>query len=382
MFTILTLLMGVLWSGILTYFASGVITKPLKKLQVSVEKAAQGEISEDAELPKTKDEIYSLSVAFNQMLGSLRQMVQNIGENFESTDQKVKEITSVSDSASIQASQVVKTINEISAGAEQSAVSVQSTAEAVDDVTEMAEQVRNHANQSHRFSTEMVKSLEDSKKVIHSLVSGINHLAGDSRDSLQSVQRLEENAREIEKIISLVGDIAEQTNLLALNASIEAARAGEQGKGFSVVAEEVRKLADESSQAVQNITGYIQNTQHEVKTVVDQMNRQVDMAETQASKGTDTNQAISQMTDSVLEMEKAIKEIADLSEKQMGKIREVAQQSQDVAAIAEETSAGANEVATSTEQQTNMINEISTIASELSKQAEGLKTTIRKFKIK
>ncbi len=98
------------------------------------------------------------------------------------------------------------------------------------------------------------------------------------------MRRLEDHAKEVGQIISLVGDIAGQTNLLALNASIEAARAGEHGKGFAVVAEEVRKLADESAKAVQGISELVQNIQHEVGNVVNQITEQVKKANDEAKK--------------------------------------------------------------------------------------------------
>ncbi|PNB76989.1 methyl-accepting chemotaxis protein, partial [Pseudomonas sp. FW305-BF6] len=105
------------------------------------------------------------------------------------------------------------------------------------------------------------------KEIVHSLVSDVREMEKSSEESLHSVKQLEKHTKEVEKIIGFVGEIAAQTNLLALNASIEAARAGEHGRGFAVVAEEVRKLADQSADAVQGITNLILNIQHEVKNV-------------------------------------------------------------------------------------------------------------------
>ena len=128
------------------------------------------------------------------------------------------------------------------------------------------------------ISVEMVQDLENAKQVIQSLISGIETLARNNEQSLQTVKQLEENASQVEQVIQLVGEIAAQTNLLALNASIEAARAGEHGKGFAVVADEVRLLADESAKAVQGISTLIQNIQQGVKNVVQQITKQDEMA--------------------------------------------------------------------------------------------------------
>lgn len=378
-FTIITLLLGIIWSGILAYMASGFITKPLHQLEQAAIKAASGQINEDVPLSKSDDEIRALGLAFNEMLRSLRTIVRNIEENFARTNEKVVEITNASLVASERSKDIAHTIEEISKGANDSAVSMQTAAESVDDVLRIADQVQQKANQSEQLAKEMVTTLHKSREVIGSLVGGIEQLARDNQTSLVAVQRLEQHAKEVENIISLVGDIAGQTNLLALNASIEAARAGEHGKGFAVVAEEVRKLADESAKAVQGISELIQNIQREVAHVVAQIHEQVKSANEEAAKGADTNNAIAEMTQSIHEVVRSVHEIAELAKEQMTHIEKAAIQSQEVAAIAEETSAGATEVAAATQEQTSVIQQVNELAGELAEQAKKLKETIDQF---
>lgn len=380
-FTSLTLIMGAVWSGILAFFAAGFIIKPLQKLEKTALMAANGDIREDVELSKSDDEIRSLGIAFNNMLDSLRDMVQKIDENFKETNDKVIAISTESSIAAEQADSIARTINEISLGADHSAVSIQSNAESMEDVIRIAEEVQDKARASESVSGEMVQDLMESKKVIHSLISGIERLAQDNKESLQTVKRLEENAVKVEQIIQLVGDIAAQTNLLALNASIEAARAGDHGKGFAVVAEEVRKLADESAKAVQGISELIKNIQEEVRNVVKQISHQVETANNEVKKGTQTNEVIEEMAKTVNEMAASVSAITGLVDNQMECIQHTSTQSQEVAAIAEETSAGAQEVATATQQQTAVIENVEKLAIELKDQAEKLKCTITKFKL-
>ncbi|OIK12565.1 methyl-accepting chemotaxis protein [Bacillus sp. MUM 13] len=381
MFTILTLFMGVIWSGILAFFAAALIVKPLKKLETAALRASQGDISRDAELPKSDDEIRSLGKAFNHMLFNLRDMVQNIETNFQETNEKVISISHKSAEASTRAESISRTIEEIAKGADQSAVSIQHTAESVEDVITIAKEVQNKANSSAETSREMVSDLLSSKEVIHSLVTGIQQLAHENQDALQAVRRLEENAQKIERIIQLVGNIAGQTNLLALNASIEAARAGEHGKGFAVVAEEVRLLADESAKAVQGISALIQTIQNDVQSVVTQISEQVETANTEAEKGSKTNRAIEEMTETVHSVASAVQDITLLVDRQMENIQTTSRQSQEVAAIAQETSAGALEVTSSAQDQTSVIEDVDRLAFELKQQAEKLKQTITQFQL-
>lgn len=380
-FTIITLLLGIIWSGILAFIAARFIIQPLQKLESTALKAANGNISEDVEISKSDDEIRAVGIAFNLMLENLREMVHKIESNFNETNEKVLEISDKFTVASRQADAIARTISEISLGADNSAVAIQNTAEAVEDVMRAAEEVQETAKAAGQISEEMVNDLQKSKEVIHSLVSGIQRLAKDNEESLHSVKRLEENASKVEQIIQLVGDIAAQTNLLALNASIEAARAGEHGKGFAVVAEEVRNLADESAKAVQGISELIKNIQVEVQNVVGQITKQVDAAIQEANKGSETNVVIEEMTKTVTEMAESVLKITDLVDKQMESIQGTSQQSQDVAAIAEETSAGAQEVTAATQHQASVIDNVEKLVMELKDQAEQLKMTIAKFKL-
>ena len=379
LFIIITLILGVMWCGILGFLAAPLITKPLHELEDAARKAAAGDIGVDVAISKSDDEIRALGLAFNEMLTSLRHMVRDIDENFQQTNQKVAEITNASELASEKAENISRTIEEIAKGAEGSANAIQNTAESMEDVSTIATQVQDRASASKNSAEHMVEKLTDSRQVIDHLVTGIKKLAEDNQHSLTAVERLNHQAKQVEDIISLVGDIAAQTNLLALNASIEAARAGEQGKGFAVVADEVRKLADESSKAVQGITKLITDIQHEVQNVVTQITNQVKVANEQSVKGTETNQAIRLMEQSILEVSEAIHEISQLIDNQLGSIMTTTQETQEVAAIAEETSAGALEVATATDQQTTIIEEVAATAQILNGQAQKLKATIGKF---
>lgn len=380
-FTIVTFMLGIIWSGILAFIAAGVIINPLQRLEKVALKAAEGDISEDIQLAKSDNEIRSLGIAFNQMLMNLREMVHHIDENFKETNDKVIAISAESATACEQANSIAKTTLEISSGAESSAVAIQGTTESVGDVIRIAEEVEKKARTSETISVEMVEDLQNAKQVVHSLISGIETLANNNQHSLQTVKELEENAAQVEQVIQLVGEIAGQTNLLALNASIEAARAGEHGKGFAVVAEEVRLLADESAKAVQGITSLIKNIQQGVQNVVQQISKQVETASDEVRKGTKTNIALEEMTKSINEMAMATSDISQLVNRQMEGIKSLSSQSTEVAGIAEETSAGTAEVTAAIQHQSEVIASVESLTVELKEQAEKLKSTITRFKL-
>ena len=378
-FEVATYALGIFWSGVLAYFFSGLIIKPLFNLEKVAILASEGKIGIDVVVPKSKDEIQSVAIAFQAMLVNLREMVQSIEDNFDKTNKTVQQLSVESSAASEQAEAIAHTIAQISQGAEHSAVAVQETAESVEDVRVLASAVNLRAEKSSEQSNEMITGLSQTREVIHSLVNGIQKIASGSEAALGNVHQLEENAGKVESIIQLVGDIAAQTNLLALNASIEAARAGEHGKGFAVVAEEVRKLADESAKAVQGISKLILAIQTDVQTVVHQMTDQVSFAVGEAKRVSETNEEIDGMSTKIHEMAESVVEISSLVEKQLTNIESTARQSQEVAAIAEETSAGAEEVRSATDEQARSIEQIESVSYGLKQQSEELFKVISQF---
>lgn len=380
-FTIATLTLGIIWSGLLAFFAAQVITKPLEKLNEAASMAASGNLNQQVEIPKSDDEIRALSKSFDTMLKNLRSMVHNIDKHFDNTNESVIHMKKVSDQASRHASLIRASIDDISNGAENASESIQYTAESIEMATELAKNVQSKATQSKEKSITMLDTLTNSQDVVNQLVEGIQNLADDQEVSLADVEHLNQNARQVESIISMVGEIAEQTNLLALNASIEAARAGEHGRGFAVVAEEIRKLADQSATAVNQIAELLTTIQEDVESVAAKMKNTVGLAKAEAKNGEKTNTAIEQMAGSVQDTASEIDVISSLVDQQLESIQETVTQSQEVAAISEETSAGAEEMNAAIHEQTATIEKVDELAHELEDQAKVLNNQINQFRV-
>lgn len=379
LFEIITYLLGITWSCILAAVCSVVLTKPLEKLEKTATRVAEGKIGQDVEMPKTHDEIRSVAEAFQLMLQNLRQMVESIDVNFQKTNETIIELSEQTTRATRKAEGIAETVGQISAGAEASAIAVQETVEAIEDVRQLASEVNRKALNSREESLQIIENLKITSSAFNNLIESIQKITLGNEKALESIHQLEKNAEQIGNIISLVGDIAAQTNLLALNASIEAARAGEHGKGFAVVAEEVRNLADESAKAVQGIADLIKTMQENVHVVVRQMNEQVTFAKKESTKITEATAIVEQMSTSVRGMADAVIQISQLIEKQMENIETTARQSQEVAAIAEETSAGATEVKGSTDEQAVSLEQVEKLSQELKQQSEQLYRFIQQF---
>ncbi|MBE1555712.1 methyl-accepting chemotaxis protein [Sporosarcina limicola] len=378
-FAVITYTMGIFWSGVLAAVFGIILVRPLQNLEQAAIKVANGEIGADIELPNSSDEIRSVAEAFQHMVLNLRTIVGQIETNFEKTASTVDKLSAETGEASRQADAVASTIMQISSGAEESAISIQQTAEAIEDIRLLAVEVSKRSEDSSHRSEEMLGELVRTTEVFRTLVEGIRNMSMQSELSLGTIRQLDNNAQKIGEIVQFVGNIAAQTNLLALNASIEAARAGEHGKGFAIVAEEVRILADESARAVQGISGLVATIQKDVSKVVKEMEQQVKTAAVEAERANETSENVEAMASKVNDMAESVVEIKKFVEHQLTNIETTAQQSQEVAAIAEETSAGSEEVRAATEEQVQSIDQVDAMAVELKKQSEELYDVISQF---
>lgn len=378
-FTIFTLVLGILWTGILTFVFGRIITKPLQRLERAASEAARGNLNQEIIIPRSDDEIRSLSIAVDKMFKNIQNIVGNIEQNFNATNATVTEMKELVETTTSHSQTISDATSDIAKGAISSADAIQETAEAVERATAIAENVQEKAEQSNERSVEMLGILSNSTKVVNELVQGIQSLAEEQKVSLRDVENLKQNAEQIGAIISMVGDIAEQTNLLALNASIEAARAGEHGQGFAVVADEIRILADESAQAVQQIRSLVDTIQRDVSIVVTKINEHVTQAEKEAETGEYTNRSIVNMEKSAEAVAEDIGMIRQLVNEQMTFIEAAVRQSQDVASIAEETSAATQQVSASINEQNESIQTLESLTENLTEQAGALKAEIDQF---
>jgi methyl-accepting chemotaxis protein len=375
------LLLGVIWSGILGFVAAKMIAKPLYSLEQVANSAATGDLRQTVEVSRSDDELRALGLAFNAMLDNLRLMVRKIQDNFVQTHGIVTELSAASETAAGSVEVIARTISEISSGSDIQFELTARTSEQIQSAAELARKANDRVLRSRSLFQEMAGTLEQGTDSVRSLIDGMQSIAQANRKSMEVVNRLEHNAQKIGDIIRVVGDIANQTNLLALNASIEAARAGEQGRGFMVVAEEVRKLADQSHVATEQISELILDMQKEVKEVVGQIMQQSRLATEESGRGEQTTKAIESMRESVRLSVDSISEIEQLMSIQVQSMNETLASGQQVATIAEESSLGAQQVASSITDQTAFMQEIAASAQILRESAEKLQEQIATFRI-
>lgn len=381
LFILLTLGLGVFWSGVFGWLIARWIVKPIVELEQAASRASAGDLRVDIGELKSGDEIAALSRSFALMISNLRAMINDINQSSEHAAASVSELTVASDEAALQIEQISVTMDQITQGAENQARHTEAMVESVEAVGELSREAAEHAESSRNLSRQMLTTLAESGKVVESLVEGMHKLAQENEQSIETVRRLEQNAAQIGSITRVVSELADQTNLLALNASIEAARAGEHGKGFAVVADEVRQLADESGKAASNITALIEQMQREVTGAVRQIQGQVIIADTESKRGEQTMQALRNISSSVHEVVASVERIAALIERQSESMKVMMKDARDVARVAHETSRGAEIVSQAAQEQTAFMEEVAAAGQVLRTQSEQLKEYVSKFQL-
>lgn len=373
----ITLLLGI---GI-AFYISRMISNPVKSMAVVAARIADGDLTQDEIQIKNKDEIGDLAHAFNDMAKNLRNVIQQINISANQVAASSEELQATSEQTTQATEQIASAIQEIASGSEtqvsgseQSAIAMEEVSVGIQRIAETSTTVRDSAQEATSLSEKGYQALQ---KAIHQMES----IEAGTKNTTVAIKHLTERSHEIGKIIDVITDISEQTNLLALNAAIEAARAGEHGRGFTVVAEEVRKLADQSRSSASQIVQLIQEIQEETETANYEMTQNIKEVDTGKDVIQKTGEAFQQVLNAVQQVNYQIQEVSATSEQISANTEEVSASVEQLAQIAKDASGQSQSVAAASEEQRASVEEINTSSEALSKLAQELQEVVAKFKI-
>ncbi len=276
----------------------------------------------------------------------LQEYVNNLGESLEAMLHEVNE--SVSSTASA-ATQISSSTEEMAAGSEEQTQQATEVASAVEEMAKTILETTRNSALAADASKKAGSLAKEGGAVVEKTISGMNRIAEVVRQSAETVQALGSSSNQIGEIVQVINDIADQTNLLALNAAIEAARAGEQGRGFAVVADEVRKLAERTTKATKEIAVMIKQIQKDTAGAVQSMEmgtQEVESGKALADQAGDSLAQIIKSSDSVVDI---ITQVAAASEQQSSAAEEISKNIEAISSVTQEASSGIQQIANAAE---------------------------------
>ena len=366
---------------IVAYFYAKKVTNPILKGVKFANEMAKGNLNTENIDINNKDEIGILANSLNNMKTNLKDMVEEVATIAEDLSANSEELSASSEEISASAEQVGSAIQEVASGAEEQSAQIDDTRESVTELASEIDNVSDMSKDMDNKADKVMENIDEGNKSISNSINQVQDVKDKANKTSGSINELGELSEKIGEIVELINSISAQTNLLALNAAIEAARAGEAGRGFSVVADEIRELAEESSEATENIANLISKIQNRVEGTIEQMKE----AEESVSESVD---AIRNTEDSFEDINNAAKSLRNLIDKIFNATNimadnssEVSASIEEIAAVSEEASSNAEEVAASSEEQSASTREIVDASENLAEMAEKLSQTIDKFNI-
>lgn len=376
---IISIIVLIITTGTVWYSAT-TLTNPLLRLSRMSEGMANGDLTHRVEI-SSNDEIGRLGKDFNTMADNISELVLHI----RSLTDKVFTAASQMNDSSVKtediAEQIAQAINSLAEGAEKQSTSVSNSVHQISTMADSISHISKNVNQVYHSSESIGEMVIKGQEAVTLQNHKMQENTQATATVASAIHSLDEMVKEIGQIVEVINNIASQTNLLALNAAIEAARAGEQGRGFAVVADEVRKLAEQSSQATSRIGDSIREIMSRTENAVSETARAEEAVHAQ-------EQSVAQVVEIFegirLSIEQMRNQFTEVTAKTTGisiQAEEISRSIDTISHVVETNAAGSEEVAASTEQQVNNLNEVTRLSATVGELVSSLQHAVDKFNV-
>lgn len=329
------------------------LNRSTQKLMIEMEKFANGDLTVEVTPEKENDDIGKLFKGFNKAVTNIKEIINNLIQAVQATASASNQISSSTE--------------ELAAGAQEQSAQTSEIASAVNQMTATIVQTTKHAGEAANTSKDAGDFAKEGGKAVEKTIEGMNKIATVVTKAATVVQELGKGSEQIGEIVQVIDDIADQTNLLALNAAIEAARAGEQGRGFAVVADEVRKLAERTTKATKEIADMIKKIQVDTKEAVVSMSEGTKEVEIGIELAQNAGTSLQEIINAVIKVSDIIAQVAAASEEQSSAAEQISKNVESISNVSHETASGTQQIARAAE--------------DLNRLTENLQNLIDNFKI-
>lgn len=355
------------------------IAMPLAKLRNLMNEGEKGNLTVRSNIRK-RDEIGQLALSFNQMMEQITALVNRTNESAAQVLRTAENLTEASRKTAGSAKEIAIATEEIAKGATSLAVEAERGSEIAEQLSVKMHEVNEARDRMAATAAEVERASEQGTHYMASLIEKTGMTEEMTRNMVERVDRLKESTRSIRQILDVLNNITRQTNILSLNATIEAARAGAAGKGFMVVADEIRKLADQSRESIDVVASITESIQNEIEDTVNVLGEAYPIFQEQIEAVKEANQIFlsvqAQMNAFTTQLETVNESVAQLGQTQ----NVLATAMSNVSAVAEESSATSEEVASLSNEQLNVSEHLVELSNELEKVSNHLKETLSHFR--
>ncbi len=372
----------IFFAGVVAYLIAILFSKNIDEVRAKMKQISQegGDLRERIAIT-SDDEMGKLVYWFNDLLAKLQELIGQTFKTMKEVTDATRMLSDVNEQVAASMEEMATSVQQISRGAEAQSKEITTVVQKAHQFAELATIVSSGAIEADQTTKDIAEASTRGKRSSHESQQRMQSLVQVTGESVNAVRVLIQKSNEIKKFVGNVENIASQTNLLALNAAIEAARAGEHGRGFSVVAEEVRKLAKDSNIALKQISTRVNEIQEATDSVITWI--------TQVEEEVDYGRAMFDSMGSILEQinmhiqknSSRIQEIVTSSQHQQGEIIQLVDSLSSVARIAEDNDASSHSAATAIEEQMASISEMATHHQNLQYHVEKLQELISHFKV-
>lgn len=377
---IISVVVVIVLSGFMAIYLSRSINDSIQYLIGIAKEIAQGNLKVDV-TPKTQDEFGTLTLAFADTVKQLKNLISNIMDTADNLVNFSEELTSNADQSALATQQVANSIGNVAANMSQQGDQVSTS---VNEIMDLSKNMTNFEKLSEESSNAAhhVEGIADSgRKSVSGAVTQMEAIVGSVTESANVIRKLADRSTEISQISDTISEIAEQTNLLALNAAIEAARAGEHGRGFAVVSDEVRKLAEGCGQAAAKIAELINLIQQETTAAVGKMEQGTNEVQSGKVVVNEAGSSFSTIVDAVGGLTRNAENILSAARESSDKANHLVDIMNALNKTSDEVSQEAESVSAATEELAASMDEIANASKSMSEMAQKLKDSTSQFKL-
>ena len=359
------------------------ITSRLSATVVFLDHVAEGDFSQEVPASSMADrsEFGVLATSVDKMNRSIGALIRNLLNTAEQLAASSEELTASADQSAQASNQVAQSITEVAKGSDEQLRAADQTRDMVEQMSKGIDQMAQNTMVVSASAQKTASAAAEGEQSVGQAVAQMGIIETKTEATANVIASLEERSKQIGQIVEVISTIAAQTNLLALNAAIEAARAGEAGRGFAVVADEVRKLAEQSQDAAKQITELIGEVQGRTNQAVLFMNEGRREVETGAKVVNSAGQSFADILRMVREISAEVHEISAATEELTSGTQQVVGAAQRISKESRQAAEQTETISAATEEQSASMEEIASASRHLANMAEGLQVAVQKFKI-